>query len=68
MNTKSNKGYDPTEFHRCDAPLVDDESISAVVGVTEATGTCEQAPADPNQWNRWAQLVRTGALSSQKPD
>ncbi|MBT6176086.1 MAG: hypothetical protein HOI23_02490 [Deltaproteobacteria bacterium] len=68
MDIEKEEGTTVTEFHRCDAPLVDDEAICTVEGVTEATGTCEQASSDPTQWNQWAQLVSAGALKTPKPD
>ena len=68
MEIMKEKGTTMAEFHRCDAPLVDDDTTSSVEMFTEATGTCEQANSDPTLWNQWAQRVSAGALKTPKPD
>jgi hypothetical protein len=68
MEIKKEKGTTMAEFHRCDAPLVDDDTTFSGEMVTEATGSCEQANSDPTLWNQWAQRVSAGALKTAKPD
>ena len=68
MEIKKELGMAVGEFHRCDAPLVDDEGKMGLEAHTEATGACEQTTSDPNQWNQWAERISAGALNSNKPD
>lgn len=68
MELKKNQGTPVGEFHRCDAPLVDDQGNIALEAHTEATGACEPTVSDPSQWNLWAERLSAGALHTEKPD
>ena len=68
MDLKKDQGMDLSEFHRCDAPLVDEQGVVSQENHAEATGMCEPIISDPNQWNQWAQRISAGALNSNKPD
>ena len=68
MELKKNQGMPVGEFHRCDAPLVDDQGNITLEAHTEATGTCQTTVSDPNQWNQWAERISNGTLHSTKPD
>ena len=68
MELKKNQGTPLGEFHRCDAPLADEQDNPAPQGHTQATGACEPTISDPNQWNQWAERISAGALRVSKPD
>lgn len=68
MDLKKDQGMDLSEFHRCDAPLVDEQGMTGQETQAEPTGLCEPTISDPNQWNQWAQRISAGALNSKKPD
>ena len=68
MELKKTTGLPVGEFHRCDAPLAGDETLSAEINQAEATGTCEPTVSDPNQWNLWAERISAGPLHIRKPD